>query len=85
MSRSMIDHLLPMHGPYPYIPGMIHCTGLRVSSVPVMRAKRQIGESSYKPWGRIKLASRAISWVLAWKWRALFKHAYPIQKKRVSK
>ena len=75
MSRSMIDHLMTMHGPYPYIPGMIHCTGLRVASVNVMRAKRSIGESSYKPWGRIKLAWRAISWVIAWKWRALLKHA----------
>jgi dolichol-phosphate mannosyltransferase len=85
INRSMIDHLMSMHGPYPYIPGMIHCTGLRVASVHVIRAKRPIGESSYKPWDRIKLALRAISWVLAWKRQALFKHAYSIQKRRVSK
>lgn len=85
INRSMIDHLMRMHGPYPYIPGMIHCTGLRVASVRVMRAKRPIGESSYKPWDRIKLAWRAISWVLAWKWQALFKHVPSIQKRRVSK
>jgi glycosyltransferase involved in cell wall biosynthesis len=80
INRSMIDLLLRMHGPYPYIPGMIHCTGMKIGSIPVIRAKRPAGESSYNIWRRIKLAWRAISWVLAWKWKTLFKYAPPVQK-----
>lgn len=67
ITRPMIDRLVSMRGPYPYIPGMIHCAGLPVASVPVTRARRPTGGSSYNTWRRIRLAWRGFSWVLAWK------------------
>lgn len=72
VNRPMINRMVNMHGPYPYIPGMIHCTGLRVGSVPVTRARRTSGKSAYTPMGRLRLAWRAVAWVLSWKWNALF-------------
>ncbi|MEN6475595.1 MAG: glycosyltransferase family 2 protein [Syntrophaceae bacterium] len=71
LNRSMIDHLLSMHGPSPYLPGMVHCTGLSITSIPAARDKRQTGRSSYSFLGRIRLAWRALSWVAAWKWQKL--------------
>lgn len=74
MSRPVVDRLLAMRGPYPYLPGMIHCTGLTVTSIPAPRAKRQAGKSSYSLPGRLRLAWRALSWVAAWKGRRLLGH-----------
>jgi glycosyltransferase involved in cell wall biosynthesis len=73
INRSIIDRLLTMHGPYPYVPGMIHCTDQKISSVPVHRVKRSVGKSSYSVRGRIKLAWRALSWVISWKLKEYFK------------
>jgi polyisoprenyl-phosphate glycosyltransferase len=73
INRTVIDRLLKMKGPYPYIPGMIHCTHQKITSVPVQRFKRSAGKSSYNVRGRIKLAWRALSWVISWRLKEFFK------------
>jgi len=72
MSRNMVNLVLNMRGSYPYLPGMIHCSGLRITSIPASRSKRQAGKSSYSFRGRVWLAWRALSWVTVWKIRRLF-------------
>jgi hypothetical protein len=52
---------------------MIHCTNQKISFVPVHRVKRSVGKSSYSVRGRIKLAWRALSWVISWKLKEYFK------------
>lgn len=72
MDRAMIDHVLSTHTPYPYLPGMIHCSGLRITSIPASRSRRQAGKSSYSFRGRVRLAWRALSCVVTLKVRRLF-------------
>jgi polyisoprenyl-phosphate glycosyltransferase len=72
VNRSMIKRILSMRGPYPYLPGMIHCSGLRISSIPASRSRRKAGKTSYSFLGRVRLAWRALSWVTAWKVRQSF-------------
>jgi polyisoprenyl-phosphate glycosyltransferase len=73
INRSIIDRLLTMPGPYPYVPGMIHCTDRKISFIPVQRVKRSVGKSSYSVKGRIKLAWRALSWIISWKLKEYYK------------
>ncbi len=53
----------------PSIVAMIGCAGMAVASLPVERATRPGGASAYNSWRRIRSATRALGWVLAWKWK----------------
>ncbi len=68
MSRQMVDSLLSMNEPHPFIVAMIGCTGLSMASVPVVRSRRPGGGSAYSSWKRMKTGCLAAARVLSWKW-----------------
>ena len=69
MRRTVAERLLTLDGPEPSINSMIWCTGSRMTSIPVLRASRAIGVSSYSGWKRLRAAWRAFAWILWWKTR----------------
>jgi glycosyltransferase involved in cell wall biosynthesis len=71
MRREVVDRLLRLEGPEPFIVPMIWCTGLPTSSVPVERAVREGGTSAWSEWRRLRATFHAFSWVLRHRIRAL--------------
>jgi glycosyltransferase involved in cell wall biosynthesis len=71
LNRPMVERLLTLGGPHPFIVAMIGCTRLPLTSIPVVRARRPSGSSAYSFWGRLRNSWRAVAWVLAWKWHAV--------------
>lgn len=69
MSRQMVERLLIWDDPHPFVVGMIGCTGLPVTSVPVERSERLFGRSTYSSWKRLKIGCLAIARVSVWKRR----------------
>lgn len=67
MSRNMVQRLLALETRNPYIVAMIACAGLSITSIPVQRAPRTTGASSYSFWKRLKVGWHAWRWVLAWR------------------
>ncbi|MGH3041668.1 MAG: glycosyltransferase, partial [Gaiellaceae bacterium] len=68
LERPVVDELLTMRTRRrPSLVAMIGCVGAPMSSVPVERAPRPEGGSSYSPWGRLRLGWRALAWVVSWK------------------
>jgi glycosyltransferase involved in cell wall biosynthesis len=67
MNRQLVRMLVSFHAPRPYLVGMIGCTGLPVSSVPVERAPRADGPSAYTSWMRFKTGLLALMWVMIWR------------------
>jgi glycosyltransferase involved in cell wall biosynthesis len=68
LDRAVVDEVLRMHGPRrPSVVAMIGCTGAPSRSIPVERAPRASGRSSYGAWGRLTLGWRAVAWVVAWR------------------
>ena len=68
MTRRMVERLLAYEAEYPYMVGMIGCTNLPVTSIPVSRNKREIGESSYSAPMRFKMGASAIYHIITqWK------------------
>jgi glycosyltransferase involved in cell wall biosynthesis len=66
--RPVVDEVLRMDGARrPSVVAMIGCTGAPSRSIPVERARRPSGESSYGTWGRLTLGWRAVAWVVAWR------------------
>ena len=51
----------------PSLVAMIGCARVPMLSVPVERASRPAGESSYSALGRLRLGWRAIAWAVSWK------------------
>ena len=68
ISRQMVDRLLAMNEPHPFVVAMIGCTGLSMASVPVVRSCRPAGCSAYSSWKRLKTGCLAAARVLSWKW-----------------
>jgi hypothetical protein len=66
INRETIDKLLALRGPAPFIPTMIWCTGMRLTSIPVERSPRTRGASAYSSFRRAGSARRAFAWIL-WK------------------
>jgi glycosyltransferase involved in cell wall biosynthesis len=64
LNSAAVDKLLGMDGPPPHLPAMIGRAGLRVASVPVRRAPREQGPSTYTSRSRLKLAASALRWAL---------------------
>jgi glycosyltransferase involved in cell wall biosynthesis len=71
LNRPMVERLLALGGPHPFVVAMIGCTGLSMASIPVMRDQRARGQSAYSFWGRLQSGWRAVAWVLSWRWRAV--------------
>ena len=70
MTREMAASLLCRDERYPFLVSMIGSSGLPVSSMPVARAERAQGGSSYTSWMRLRTGVRAIVSALSWRWRA---------------
>lgn len=74
ISEALRERLLQMAadrrmaGFPPFVVAMIGCAGLPVRSIPVTRAVRVEGESTYTPALRFRTAARAIRWAIRWKW-----------------
>jgi glycosyltransferase involved in cell wall biosynthesis len=85
MNRTMVERLLMLNGPRPFVVAMIGCTGLPLTSIPVRRARRPNGSSAYSFWGRLESGWRAVAWVLFWRCRAVLRtpdrNAYAIPVK----
>ncbi len=64
MNRQMVECLLTFHGLPPSVVAMIGCTGLPLTSIPVLRAHRPSGRSSYSFLTRLKVGCFAVAWVL---------------------
>lgn len=65
MNQHMVKRLLAFNETHPFLVAMIGCTGLPVTSIPVVRAQRHSGRSSYSFWKRLKTGCQAIVWVLS--------------------
>ncbi len=70
LHRSLVARLLTMGGSRPFVISMIGCAGAPLASLPVPRATRPSGVSSYNTWRRLKSGWRGVAYVLDWKWRA---------------
>ena len=67
MNRTVVERLLAMHAPSPFVVAMIGCVGLPVHSVPIERNVRPRGSSSYTGWRRLRIALSALAWTLYWR------------------
>lgn len=74
MHRTLVERLLAMAGPRPFIVSMIGCAGLPMRSIPVQRASRPVGRSAYSAWARVASGWRGVAWVLGWRYRRLLGH-----------
>jgi hypothetical protein len=75
MSRKMKECLLLMPSQGAHVVAMIGASGLPVDSIPVERAPRPRGRSSYTAWGRLRVGGLAVGWVL---WRRLARARAPL-------
>jgi len=75
--REVVERLLLLDGPEPFIVPMIWCTGAAASSVPVERAFRESGGSGWSEWRRLRAAWNAFSWVLWHRTRPLRMARHP--------
>jgi len=66
LSRAAVERLLEMQGPRPFVVAMIGCTGLAMTSIPVERNQRPLGDSAYSFRMRLASAWRGIWWTLCW-------------------
>ena len=71
MNHAMRARLLEMNVSAPFIVAMVGCAGLPITSIPVLRSPRTVGESSYTSWKRWRSAARAFRWVWNWRWQQL--------------
>jgi polyisoprenyl-phosphate glycosyltransferase len=69
MSVRMRQFLLSAGGPRPFIVSMIGCSGMPVLSVPVPRAMRTSGRSTYSTGTRVRAGIGALTWITWWKLR----------------
>ncbi len=68
MNRQMVERVLAFGNPHSSLIAMVGCTGLPITSIPVIRTRRPVGNSAYSSWKRFKLGYNTIKWVLAQKW-----------------
>lgn len=73
LSRRMVDRLLEMRaavpGRTPALVAMIGCSGLKTLSVPVERARRLDGRSTYSAARRLRSGFQALAWATSWRLR----------------
>lgn len=70
LSRRAVRRLLAFDDgeARPYLTAMIACVGLQVISIPVLRAERASGVSSYSGWMRLKIGLRGVWQALRWRY-----------------
>jgi len=64
---EVVQSLLNLYAPHPFIVAMIGCLGLPMTSIPVARLPRQIGQSAYSSWMRFRTGIQAVWWAILWK------------------
>ena len=65
LERSVAERLVAMEGRRrPSLVAMVGCMRVAMTSIPVERAARPSGRSSYGPLGRLRAGFRAIGWAL---------------------
>ena len=70
LERSVVERLVALDGRRrPSLVAMVGCLRVPMISIPVERAARPSGRSSYGPLGRLRLGVRAIAWALDWRLR----------------
>ena len=69
LRRDLVERILSLRTQAPFIVAMIGCANLPMRSIPVERARRPIGESSYRGWDRWRSALRAYRCVIECRWR----------------
>ena len=68
ISAEGVQRLLCLYAPKPFIVAMIGCSGLAMTSIPVVRTNRSSGESAYSSWKRLETGLLAVLWALLWKY-----------------
>ena len=71
LHRSLVQRLLALGGPCPFLVAMIGSTGLPAVSVPVARGPRDGGVSAYSGWDRLMSALGALTWLALWRLRLI--------------
>lgn len=74
MTRKLVERLLEFDCERRYLVGMIGCTGLPVSSIPVERRFRAAGGSAYSAMQRIRVASSNLICVWQCRWSQWTRH-----------
>jgi len=70
LERSVLDRLVALGGRRgPSLVAMVGSLRVPMTSVPVERATRPSGRSSYRARDRVRLGLRTIAWALAWRLR----------------
>jgi hypothetical protein len=69
MRREVAQRILALPGAAPYLTGAVAWVGRRVTSIPVERAPRHDGSSSYTTGMRFHLGVRALSQAIGWRIR----------------
>ncbi len=67
MKRTMVERILSLHAPRPFLVAMIGCSGLPTEVVTVPRSARPEGESAYSGGMRLQVALSALFWTVRWK------------------
>jgi len=65
--RDAINKVLKVKSDNPHLVAMLGVLNLNTTSIPVVRALRPTGESSYTSWMRMKVGLGAAFWALKWK------------------
>jgi polyisoprenyl-phosphate glycosyltransferase len=72
LERKLVQRLLAMSGPQPFVVAMIGCSGFSCRSIPVHRATRPRGTSAYSSLMRLRSACRGFAWAFRWRLNAIF-------------
>ncbi len=67
LERSVVDNMLALYAPQPFIVSMAGCLGTKMSSIPVERSSRSSGVSAYSSWKRLQIGLMSIVWAVLWK------------------
>jgi len=71
LERNLVQRLLAMTGPEPFVVAMIGCSGFPCRSIPVPRAVRPRGTSAYSSLMRLRSACRGLAWAFRWRLHAM--------------
>jgi len=69
LRRPLIDRLVACRSARPYLPAIIGLSGMAVESLPVERARRPRGESSYRGLARLRTGLSALAFAIGERWR----------------
>ena len=83
MNRNMADRILKMEDRHPFVVAMIACARLPVTSIPVTRVQRPLGNSAYNFRSRLRRARRALIWLLRWRLRNFRASGHPFRPPRI--